>query len=104
AAAESLEEQAQVLARAVSVFRLGNVVEGTATRVSERRDVAVRPSNVARLPAKSEKARSATTHAAATQAAATRAGATHAAAPKAKVAAAGGGKAKGAGGEEWSEF
>ena len=92
AAAESLEEQAQVLAQAVSVFRLGKVIEGTATRVVERREVAVRPSNVARLPVKADKAR---------PAAAERA---HANAPKAKVAAAGGGKAKGADGDDWKEF
>jgi len=52
AAAESLEEQAQVLAQAVSVFRLGDVIEGSASRVAERRDVVKRPANVARLPGK----------------------------------------------------
>jgi len=102
AAAESLEEQAQNLANAVSVFRLGNVIEGSSTRVAERREVG-RPANVARLPAKADK-QLATAHASAPKA---RPGAAppHASAPKARVAAAGGARAKAGNGEEdWSEF
>ena len=80
AAAESLEEQAQVLAQAVAVFRVGEVIEGSAARVVERRDAAKRPANVARLPAK--------------------------AAPvaKAKVAANTVAKAKTGTDDEWAEF
>jgi methyl-accepting chemotaxis protein len=52
AAAESLEEQAQNLAGAVAVFKLGNETGGTAMHVAERREATTRPSNVARLPMK----------------------------------------------------
>jgi methyl-accepting chemotaxis protein len=48
AAAESMQEQAENLSRAVATFRLANVIEGTATRVAERRS-ANRPANVERL-------------------------------------------------------
>jgi methyl-accepting chemotaxis protein len=57
AAAESLEEQAGILAQAVAVFRVGDVIEGSASRVVERRDAVKRPANVARLPAKADKAK-----------------------------------------------
>jgi len=101
AAAESLEEQAQNLANAVAVFRLGNVIEGSSTRVTERRE-AGRPANVARLPAKADK------QPAAVQASASRAkpGVTpHAPAPKVRIASAAGSRAKAGNGEdEWSEF
>ena len=55
AAAESLEEQAVGLAQAVAVFKLADVVEGSSSRVVERRDAAKRPANVSRLPEKSGK-------------------------------------------------
>jgi methyl-accepting chemotaxis protein len=101
AAAESLEEQAQNLANAVAVFRLGNVIEGSSTRVTERRE-AGRPANVARLPAKADR------QPAAVQASASRARpgvAPHAPAPRVRVASAAGSKAKAGNGEdEWSEF
>ena len=51
AAAESLEEQAQVLAQSVAVFRLAGGADA-ATPAIERRDLTKRPANVARLPAK----------------------------------------------------
>ena len=54
AAAESLEEQAQVLAQAVAVFRVGDESAMVMPRaaVAERRDAVKRPANVARMPAK----------------------------------------------------
>jgi methyl-accepting chemotaxis protein len=79
AAAESLEEQAQVLAQSVAVFRLEQGAHTAA--VVERRDVAKRPANVARLPAKAEKAKPAKL--------------ANAAAPKART---------GTNDDEWAEF
>jgi len=52
AAAESMQEQAENLSRAVATFRMANVIEGTATRVAERREMTTRPANVARLPSR----------------------------------------------------
>jgi methyl-accepting chemotaxis protein len=79
AAAESLEEQAQVLAQSVAVFRLEQGAQTAA--VAERRDVAKRPANVARLPLKAEKAKPAKL--------------ANAAAPKART---------GTNDDEWAEF
>jgi methyl-accepting chemotaxis protein len=103
AAAESLEEQAQNLANAVSVFRLGNVIEGSSTRMAERRELTTRAPNVARLPAKADK-QLAAAHASVPKAR-PGAAALHAPAPKARVAVAGGARAKAGNGEEdWKEF
>jgi hypothetical protein len=52
AAAESLEEQAQVLAQAVAVFQVGDESAMVMPRGAERRDAVKRPANVARMPAK----------------------------------------------------
>jgi hypothetical protein len=57
AAAESMQEQAENLGRAVATFRLSGVSEGSAVRGAERRDVAKRPANVARLAGKTDQAR-----------------------------------------------
>jgi methyl-accepting chemotaxis protein len=84
AAAESMQEQAETLSRSVATFRLANVIEGSSARVTERRELATRPANVARLPAKSGKAKPEVTK--------TAAGTT---APRAK---------KAVGDTEWSEF
>ncbi|MEQ1515548.1 MAG: methyl-accepting chemotaxis protein, partial [Usitatibacteraceae bacterium] len=50
AAAESLEEQAQVLAQAVGVFKVNATAQHIAHNLPERRDASTRPANVARLP------------------------------------------------------
>ena len=57
AAAESMQEQAQNLTQAVSVFRLANAIENSATPVGERRELATRPANVARLAPEAGKAK-----------------------------------------------
>ena len=85
AAAESLEEQAQNLDGAVSVFKMADSGNAGAARAPERRDMATRPANVARLPAKAAKPAAAKPR----QAAA-------ASAPKASKVA--------GGDDEWAEF
>jgi methyl-accepting chemotaxis protein len=75
AAAASLEEQAQVLARAVGVFRVADAAGG-ASQPAERRDPATRPANVARMPKRDKRV-------------------TRAPAARAKVAS---------GSNDWSEF
>jgi len=96
AAAESLEEQAQNLSGAVSVFKLDGVAAAAPARAMERREVATRPVNVARLPVKAAAAKPGapvTTR--------VKAAAAPAAAPARKSAKAAAG---GAGDDQWEEF
>ncbi|MGO8855628.1 MAG: methyl-accepting chemotaxis protein, partial [Steroidobacteraceae bacterium] len=50
AAAESMEEQARNLAKAVAIFKLTGIAAGGAGQALERSELANQPANVARLP------------------------------------------------------
>jgi methyl-accepting chemotaxis protein len=58
AAAESMEEQATSLTRSVSIFKLA----GSTMQNAEKRDLASRPKNVSRLPAKAPQTKPAPEH------------------------------------------